>query len=154
MRRGWYGTLRQRFGSTRRRKFSTTRMAASCSMCCDNWPRTDVGKQRQQQNPKEHAPSCSFGVLLGIGTAGALPSYRGNTSTPQGPLPALTFLVTVLVARSTTETSFDGPLAEYRVLASSESAMPQGRAPTSTELKTLFVAVSMVNTWCPLPVLT
>src|SRR6476469_7525030 len=32
--------------------------------------------------------------------------------------------------------------------------MPQGRAPTSTDPSTLFVAVSMVNTRCPRPVLT
>src|ERR1700733_5319307 len=80
-------------------------------------------------------------------------AYRGNTSTPQGPVPAFTFLVTVFVARFTTEISFEGPLAEYRVFASGESAMPQGRAPTATEPKTVFVAVSMVNTSCPLPVL-
>jgi hypothetical protein len=38
--------------------------------------------------------------------------FRGKTSTPQGPVPAFTFLVTVLVARFTTEISFEGPLAE------------------------------------------
>jgi hypothetical protein len=39
-------------------------------------------------------------------------SYRGRTITPHGPEPAFTFLVTVLVARSTTEMLFEGPLAE------------------------------------------
>ena len=38
--------------------------------------------------------------------------YLARTTRPQGPLPAFIFLVTVFVARSTTETSFDGPLAE------------------------------------------
>ena len=32
--------------------------------------------------------------------------------------------------------------------------MPQGRGPTSTEPATLLVAVSIVNTWWPRPVLT
>ena len=39
-------------------------------------------------------------------------THLGKTMTPQGHWPAFTFLVTLLAARSTTEISFEGPLAE------------------------------------------
>lgn len=78
----------------------------------------------------------------------------GNVATPQGPSPALIFLIIVMFARSTTETSFDGPLAVKSVFASGESAMPQGRSPTSTDVLMRLVAVSMTKTLCPRPVLT
>lgn len=39
-------------------------------------------------------------------------AQRSRAITPQGLEPALTFLVTALVATSTTEMSFEGPLAE------------------------------------------
>src|SRR5271165_3977388 len=54
----------------------------------------------------------------------------GTTATPQGPVPALTRAISFLASRSTTDTSFDGPLAVYRILPSGESAIPHGRAPT------------------------
>ena len=60
----------------------------------------------------------------------------------------------MFVARSTTDTSFEGPLAEYKVFASGDNAIPHGRAPTSTDDNGLLVAVSMVNTCFPRPVLT
>ena len=68
-------------------------------------------------------------------------------------LPAPLF-ATVLFERSTTDTSFDGPLAEYKVLPSAESAMPHGRCPTSNDVTGLLVAVSMIKTFWPRPVLT
>ena len=39
-------------------------------------------------------------------------NHLARTMTPHGLEPAFTFLVTVLVARSTTEMLFEGPLAE------------------------------------------
>ena len=43
---GVCGTSRQRCASTRRRKFSTTRTAASCSTCCGNWRQTEGPSNR------------------------------------------------------------------------------------------------------------
>jgi len=63
--------------------------------------------------------------------------YRGKTITPHGPVPAGIVAATVLSARFTTEMLFDGPLAEWRVFASGEIAMPQGRLPTVTEPRTV-----------------
>src|SRR5580704_10029447 len=77
-----------------------------------------------------------------------------STTTPQGPPVVLIFFVTVCVARSTTETSFDGPLAVNNSFASGENAMPQGRCPTSNDPVGALVAVSTIKTLCPRPVLT
>ena len=75
------------------------------------------------------------------------PRYLGRTSRPHGAATGFHLSDdTVLLARSTTDTSLDGPLAEYSVLPSGERAIPQGRGPTSTEPTGLFVAVSIVNT--------
>ena len=74
--------------------------------------------------------------------------------TPQGRSWTLILRMTVRVARSTTETSFDGPLAVKSVLPSGESAIPHGRGPTSKEAVTAFVAVSMIKTLRARPVLT
>jgi len=52
---------------------------------------------------------------------------RGSTSTPQGRSATLIFLITVCVAKSTTETSLDGPLAAYSSLPSGETPIPHGR---------------------------
>src|SRR6266849_6812756 len=62
---------------------------------------------------------------------------RGKTITPHGPVPTGIVAATVLSARFTTEMLFDGPLAESRVFASGERAMPHGRLPTVTEARTV-----------------
>src|SRR5581483_8428384 len=80
--------------------------------------------------------------------------YYGSATTPQGPLPALTFFTTALVATSITETSFDGPLAVNNILPSGDNAIPHGRSPASTEATGLLVAVSRTKTLCPRPVPT
>ena len=63
---------------------------------------------------------------------------------PHGPRPTGIFFVTMFVARSTIDTSPDGPFAVNSFVPSGESAMPHGRWPTSTVPATLFVAVSIV----------
>src|SRR5438105_4385544 len=83
----------------------------------------------------------------------ALKAY-GRATRLHGPPLAFAFLVTVKVARSTNETSFEGPLAVNNVLPSGESVMPHGRAPTSTEPAILLSFVSIAKTCLPRPVLT
>src|ERR1700735_2818544 len=56
--------------------------------------------------------------------------HREAIAMPQGLEPALIRDTSLLVFRSTTETSFDGPFAANRNLPSGEMPMPHGRAPT------------------------
>ena len=50
---------------------------------------------------------------------------------------------TVIVARSTNDTSLEGPLAVKASVPSGETARPQGRSPTATDPASVLVAVSM-----------
>ena len=56
--------------------------------------------------------------------------FLRTTSTPHGLPGDLTRAISFSVARSTTETSSDGPFAEKRNFPSGEIAMPHGRVPT------------------------
>jgi hypothetical protein len=56
------------------------------------------------------------------------------------------FFVTFCVARSITDTSFEGPFAEKSVFRPEKGRSPQGRWPPSKDDFTSFVAVSMMNT--------
>src|SRR5690349_1027565 len=70
-------------------------------------------------------------------------------------LPLLKILaISVSEARSTTETSSDGPLAAYRVVPSGEMAMPHGRWPTLIDLVRSPVLASSTQTMPARPVLT
>src|SRR4029077_4262233 len=75
------------------------------------------------------------------------------TVTPQGLLPAFTRWISLPAARSTTETSLDGPLAANRYLPSGDRMMPQGRAPTLMLPVTAKLVVSTIATVPPRPVL-
>src|SRR6185436_1539584 len=77
---------------------------------------------------------------------------HGTYTKPHGRLPTFTFAFTVRVARSTMETSFDGPLAVNSVLPSRDVAMPHGRSPTSMNATGLLLAVSITTTFLPRPV--
>src|SRR5262245_34096491 len=67
---------------------------------------------------------------------------KSTTVRPQGRSPTGTFLMTFWVATSTIDTSFEGPLAVYKVRPSGISATPQGRRPTSTDPATWLRAGS------------
>src|SRR3954465_962322 len=73
---------------------------------------------------------------------------------PQGPSPALTRPTSFSVFRSTTETSFEGPLATYSSPPSGEIPSPHGRLPTAMVLSTLPPAGAMTQTIPARPVLT
>ena len=60
----------------------------------------------------------------------------GTTTRPHGLPGDLTRAISFSVARSTTETSSDGPLAEKRYFPSGENAMPHGRLPTGIVFRT------------------
>jgi len=60
----------------------------------------------------------------------------GTQTTPHGPPGDLTRAISLSVARSTTETSSDGPFAEKRYFPSGDSAMPHGRLPTGIVFST------------------
>src|SRR5262249_9493330 len=76
-----------------------------------------------------------------------------TTATPHGLVPAFTFAISLLVARSTIDTSLDGPLAANRYLPSGDSAMPHGRLPTVMLSSTSKLFVSTTATVPPRPVL-
>ena len=61
---------------------------------------------------------------------------------------------TSMVAVSTTETSFEGPLAVYKREPSGLKAIPHGRVPTVTELTVEPVVELRATTVPPLPVAT
>ena len=74
------------------------------------------------------------------------------TTSPHGLLPTGIFAVTCIVAASTTDTSFELPLAVNSVEPSGLIATPQGRGPTSTDATCLPVCTSMASSVLPRPV--
>src|SRR5581483_11572441 len=75
-------------------------------------------------------------------------------TTPHGLPPAFTRLISFSVARSTTDTSSDGPFAANKNFPSGEIAMPHGRGPTLIAPSTSSVAASSTHTVPARPVLT
>src|ERR1039458_8895609 len=69
---------------------------------------------------------------------------------PHGLPGDLTRAISLSVARSTTETSSDGPLAANRYFPSGEKAMPHGRLPTGMAFSTSNVLASTTTTVTPL----
>src|SRR5688572_69667 len=104
----------------------------------------------------ENVEDCVLGherhVLAEVFRIFVVGGPHGTYTTPQGRLPTFTLALTVRVARSTIDTSFDGPLAVKSVLPSRDAAMPHGRSPTSMNATGLLVAVSITTTFLPRPV--
>src|ERR1700722_5843795 len=78
----------------------------------------------------------------------------GTTATAHGLEPALIRAISVLEARSTTDTSLEGPLAVYRNFPSGDSAIPQGRTPTLIVFSNSYVRLSSTETVPARPLLT
>ncbi len=97
--------------------------------------------------PKYSGYSLTDGFM--VEGAGVL---RERTPRPTAGCPPAPWPLTVRVARSTIDTSFDGPLAVNTSLPSLDAAMPQGRSPTSMKATGLLVAVSITTTFLPRPV--
>ncbi len=79
---------------------------------------------------------------------------RSTMAIPQGLPGDLMRLISFWVARSTTETSSDGPLAAKRRRPSGEIAIPQGRVPTLIDSRTAPLAASTTQWNQPRPALT
>src|SRR5258708_6472467 len=109
----------------------------------DEEPQILVTLERNVRAPHSCCTSCGALAHRALGT----------TTTPQGPEPALMRAISFSVARSTAETSSDGPLAANRYLPSGESAIPHGRVPTLIVLSTSHVPASSTHTVPPRPVL-
>src|SRR5436309_2569992 len=86
-----------------------------------------------------------------FGKIGFFSGHLPTTTTPQGRSPTFNFLTTAFVARSTIDTSFDGPFAVNSSFSSGDSAIPQGRCPTSNAVSTFPAAVSTIATVLPRP---
>src|SRR5665213_1829611 len=66
----------------------------------------------------------------GYFASGPASSWLGTQTTPHGLPDDLTRAISLSVARSTTETSSDGPLAANKYFPSGEMVIPHGRVPT------------------------
>src|SRR6266849_8773604 len=74
---------------------------------------------------------------------------QGATAIPQGPLPAEILFKTAPVFTSTTETSFDGPLAVYNFRPSGEIPMPHGRVPIPGKILSTWLVATSITTIAP-----
>src|SRR5882757_6375271 len=94
---------------------------------------------------------CASAWLMCIGMVQVV---LATTATAHGLEPALIRAISVLAARSTTDTSLEGPLAVYRNFPSGDSAIPQGRTPTLIVFSNSYVRLSSTETVPARPLLT
>lgn len=88
-----------------------------------------LGRRHHRGSTGRRMSPSSLRPRRAVVTAGAY----GRNTIPHGRSPAGTRAITVWLATSTIETSFDGPFAVNTVLPSGDTAMPHGRSPTSTD---------------------